>query len=169
MFREQQEARPAPGFFVPQVFLFWPAHSDRAAQSAEEVVAHGDSEHDPEPEESGHYYHLREPGAVLHVHEEQYHQHRLGHGDGQRHQRVQRESGVELLFHIELRGVIRGDRTDHQRSKDQKVDSNWDYVIRHSFTYPKCDVRLIKYSSGNRKIHTISTKCQYNPKFSMGV
>ena len=23
-----------------------------------------------------------------------------------------------------------------------------------------------KYSSGNRKIHTKSTKCQYNPRFS---
>src|SRR5260370_23672703 len=28
--------------------------------------------------------------------------------------------------------------------------------------------RLMRYSKGNRKIHTISTKCQYNPKFSIG-
>ena len=78
------------------------------------------------------------------MHEEQDHQDRLGDGDRQRHQRIQREMSVERLLHVDLRGKISGDGAYHQRRKDQQIHSNGDYVFRHSFTYPMCGVRLIK-------------------------
>src|SRR5687768_5835304 len=35
--------------------------------------------------------------------------------------------------------------------------------------YPHYPCLPIKYSSGNRKIHTMSTKCQYSPLISIGL
>ena len=70
-------------------------------------------------------------------------------------------------------------RGHQQRQQDRQIDDRADdvvflvvlcFLLEWSAVFAHCvsplNSRLIRYSSGNRKIQMISTKCQYRPKFS---
>src|SRR5690348_3491625 len=57
-------------------------------------------------------------------------------------------------------GSIRKQRGWPRNDEKGKIDREW--VIHLAY-------RPIKYINGNRKIHTMSTRCQYNPASTSGV
>ena len=96
------------------------------------------------------------------MHEEKNDEQHFGERDHQRHDRVP-------CAEIDEGDARRQRRADQKR--DENSDVNW---YRNDVVRSVCcsDIRNglqrayrppIKYRSGNRKIHTISTKCQYKP------
>src|ERR1700677_2081531 len=103
------------------------------------------------------------------MHKEQNDQHSLEAGDAERYDGVK-----DAQIDEGDTGCSRSQR--HKRKQDEQVYFGSDdvmFVFRRSghdsspFTTYFKGWRLMRYSSGKRKILTISTKCQYRPKLSM--
>src|ERR1700722_7532269 len=133
---------------------------------AADVVGKGHGNQDQEGEEAsadGEHHHFR---AVADVHEKENDQDSLETGDRERH------DGAEYA-HVDKSRTGCNGREYQQREQDEPVGLGTDdvmFVFRRSghvlSSYFK-GWRLMRYSSGKRKIQTISTKCQYSPKLSM--
>ena len=68
---------------------------------------------------------------------------------------------------VHFGGGDRQPRADDQRDEHPVIHAFRRNVIQvHALTL---EVPPIRYSSGNRKIQTMSTKCQYRPATSTGV
>ncbi len=78
----------------------------------------------------------------------------------------QADDQVPLLRHRQPRKADRQHRQCDQRDEDAVIGPRLDDMFRHVHPLGRqwipCPLP-IKYSSGSRKIHTTSTKCQYRP------
>src|SRR5688572_22481819 len=126
------------------------------APCAGQVIAERQCEDDTHPVESGNHSELDEACAVLHVHEVEDDNQGLEAGDREGRDGIQR-SEIEV-------GYSHCDARHHEENrKDPVVDFHGNDVVlsvcvlSHVRAYP---CRPIRYRSGNRKIQTMSTKCQ---------
>ena len=96
-------------------------------------------------------------------------QHSLEAGDPKRHDRAEDA-------HVDKGRPGRCGGENQQGSQDEPVGFGTDdvmFVFSRSRTWLLSFIsyfkgwRLMRYSSGKRKIQTISTKCQYSPKLSI--
>src|SRR5438309_4069366 len=121
------------------------------------VVGQREAKHDGEPEKAGDDHKLRAPGAVFAVHEEENDERHFDGGDGQSENDV---PATEVDF-SGLDGQIRA-KKKRAENCGVKLWGN-DVVLRifrHANFSTQARWRLIRYNNGNRKIQTISTKCQ---------
>ena len=98
-----------------------------SSASSRQVIAQGQRDHDPQPEERGDADDRGEPVAVLDVHEEQDDQDGLGRGDrhGDREmQAAQRKIG----------GPDRREQQDQERDEDRDVGLDRGNVLLHGWT-----------------------------------
>src|SRR5206468_3685259 len=126
-------------------------------------VGEGDQQEDREPEESAQDHDLRQARAVPGVHEEEHDERRLECGDPQRDDRVPRPQ-------VHTRNQGRGRRHDQQHDEHRDIDLDRNDMVLRNLSTVDCRLSThfrclpIRYSNGNRKIHTMSTKCQYRPE-----
>ena len=99
--------------------------------------------HDKNYQEKTHDQLEQALACVLEMHKEQGYQQRLGRGDCQRHNRVERAEIKQSRF-------VGEERTHQEGSPDQEVRFQWRRfgVVMHRRGHYRC--RSIKYSNGNR-------------------
>src|SRR5207253_2953113 len=123
---------------------FLPEHPPRSGQ----VVPQGQRNQNSEPEDAAEDDGPRQAGAVFHVHEEEDDYCRLEGSNGERGDGVQPAKVEKCNLHGEI-------RAEHQDCKNRVIDALWKNVCSH-----QCPRPPRRYSSGKRKIQTMSTKCQ---------
>ena len=89
---------------------------------------------------------------------------KAGDQRGLQHRDDQREADVAGVSQVHSRDSDRDDRADEQRHEDADIDLQMFLDVVSMFVVHKKIYK--RYSTGNRKIHTRSTKCQNNPPIS---